>query len=208
MDSSSDIDLIKVFKALWDKTTGREKKDLLIRLLDGKVTIDDVQTIITRPTAPRKPLISKVLGVIIPILIIALIAVGFFIGGKKRGSEIALSWILWNGSLAALGSLISMAHPVVILVSFVAAPLTSLCPLIGAGFVAAAVQIAFRRPLLSDAKNLSLDSKSFKGFYHNRLLKVIMVFVLCSLGSSIGTFVSGADIITKIAEMVHSFTRV
>lgn len=195
----SDLDIIKLTKNLWTKTTATEKKQLFTKAIDGKVTLEEVLELSSRKITPKKPLISRVLGIAIPIIIIALIAVGFYYGGRKKGTEIALSWVLWNGSLSALGSLIALAHPVTILVAFIAAPITSLCPLIGAGIVSALVQAFLQKPRVYDIESLRTDSKSIKGFYRNKLLKVLMVLILSSLGSSVGTFVSGADIITKIA---------
>lgn len=154
-----------------------------------------------RKTAPKKPLISYILGVAIPVIILALIGLGFYYGGKKKGAEIALSWVLWNGSLSAAGALIALGHPVTIIVAFIAAPITSLCPLIGAGVVAGLTQAFLCKPKVLDVEYLSQDAKSLKGFYRNKLLKVLMIFILSSIGSSVGTFVSGADIIGKVVSI-------
>ena len=113
----------------------------------------------------------------------------------------ALSWILWNGLCAAVGSLIGGAHIITILVSFLAAPLTSLCPFIGVGIVAGIVQALIVRPKVVDMENLSDDVSRLKGFYKNRILRVLLIFLLSSIGSSAGTFISGADIISNIIEI-------
>lgn len=148
---------------------------------------------------PKKKLSTKILSWFIPILILALVAFGFYIGGKEKGFSLAWSWVLWNGSLAAIGSLLGAAHPLTILVSFVAAPFTSLCPFIGIGIVSGIVQAVLCKPKVKDMENLSSDASSVKGFYKNRILRILLIFILSSLGSSVGTFVSGADIIAKIS---------
>ena len=140
---------------------------------------------------------------IIPILIIALIAAGFVIGGKEAGSGMTLSWILWNGALAAFGALIAAAHPVAILVSFVGAPITSLCPFIGVGIVSGIVQAFLCKPQVKDLENIADDAGSIKGFYRNKILRVLLVFLLSSIGSSIGTFVAGADIIAAFSRLFN-----
>lgn len=150
---------------------------------------------------PEKKLGSKIAAWIIPALIVALIALGFVIGGKKAGSEMTFSWILWNGSLAALGAIISAAHPLTILVSFIGAPITSLCPFIGVGIVAGIVQAFICKPQVKDLENISDDAGSLKGFYRNKILRVLLVFFLTSIGSSVGTFVAGADIIATFAKL-------
>ena len=150
---------------------------------------------------PKKSIVGKIIGWSIPAIIIILIGLGFWFGGKKTGSEMALSWIIWNGGLAALGSILAAAHPLTILVSFVGAPITSLCPLIGVGIVAGIVQATVKKPKIIDMENLSNDSVTFKGFYKNRILKVLLVFFLSSVGSSVATFVAGIDIVAKLGEV-------
>lgn len=150
---------------------------------------------------PRKKRISKLFGWIIPLLIIALIAVGFYFGGRSEGTEMALSWILWNGALSAAGSIIAAAHPITILASFIGAPITSLCPFIGVGIITGIVQATVRKPKVKDLETLSDDASSLKKYYKNRILHTLLVFFFSSIGSSIGTFVAGADILAKIASL-------
>ena len=150
---------------------------------------------------PKKSVAGKILGWAIPAIIIILIGLGFYFGGTKDGTEMALSWVIWNGGLAAIGSMLALAHPITILVSFVSAPITSLCPLIGVGIVAGIVQAAVKKPKVKDMENLSEDASSFKGFYRNRILKVLLVFFLSSVGSTVATFVAGIDIVAKLGEI-------
>lgn len=151
---------------------------------------------------PSKTLGAKIKGWIIPAIIVILIGMGFYFGGKNKGTELVLSWILWNGALSAIGSIIAAAHPLTILVSFIGAPITSLCPFVGVGFLTGITQAFICKPKVKDIEDLSTDAGSLKGFYKNRVLKVLLVFILSSLGSSIGTFVSGADIISKLSSII------
>ena len=150
---------------------------------------------------PKKSVAGKILGWAIPIIILVLIGLGFYFGGLKDGFNMALSWVIWNGALAAIGAMIAAAHPLTVLVSFVSAPITSLCPLIGVGIVAGIVQAAVKKPKVADMENLSKDSGSFKGFYRNRILRVLLVFFFSSVGSTIATFVAGIDIVAKLGEI-------
>lgn len=151
---------------------------------------------------PSKTLGAKIKGWIIPAIIIILIGMGFYFGGRNKGTELVLSWVLWNGALSAIGSIIAAAHPLTILVSFIGAPITSLCPFVGVGFLTGITQAFVCKPKVKDIEDLSTDAGSLKGFYKNRVLKVLLVFILSSLGSSIGTFVSGADIISKLSSII------
>lgn len=151
---------------------------------------------------PNKTLGAKIKGWIIPAIIVILIGMGFYFGGRNKGTELVLSWVLWNGALSAIGSIIAAAHPLTILVSFIGAPITSLCPFVGVGFLTGITQAFICKPKVKDIEDLSTDAGSLKRFYKNRVLKVLLVFILSSLGSSIGTFVSGADIISKLSSII------
>ena len=149
---------------------------------------------------PAKKVSSKIAGWIIPAIVIGVIVAGFIYGGAKAGSMMLTTWFLWNGIPAAIGSLIALAHPITIIVAFVTAPFTSLCPFVGVGFVTGIVQAVVCKPKVSDMETLQ-DDITLKGFYKNRILRVLLVFILSSLGSSIGTFIGGADIIGQLADI-------
>ena len=127
---------------------------------------------------PNKTLGAKIKGWIIPAIIVILIGMGFYFGGKNKGTELVLSWVLWNGALSAIGSIIAAAHPLTILVSFIGAPITSLCPFVGVGFLTGITQAFICKPKVKDIEDLSTDAGSLKGFYKNRVLKVLLVLVI------------------------------
>lgn len=143
---------------------------------------------------PKKGLLPKIIGWLIPACIIGLITAGFIYGGLQAGTQILSTWFLWNAIPAAVLTAIAFGHPLAILVGFVAAPFTSLCPFIGVGFCTAIVQALVCKPKVSDMETLQ-DDVNFKGFYKNRILRTLLVFILSSIGSTLGTFIGGADII-------------
>ena len=144
---------------------------------------------------PRPGILGKLLAFIIPACIIGLIAAGFIYGGVHAGTQILSTWFLWNAIPAAILTAVAFGHPLTILVGFVAAPFTSLCPFIGVGFCTAIVQAIVCKPKVSDMETLQDDVSSLKSFYKNRILRALLVFILSSLGSTLGTFIGGADII-------------
>lgn len=148
---------------------------------------------------PPKSNVPKIIGWSIPALILAIIAYTLY-ANPSAGLQQAISWILWNGSLSAIGTAIAFGHPLAIFTAFIAAPITSLNPLLAAGWFAGAVQAYMRRPHVRDFENLSVDVFSLKGFWHNKVTRVLLVVVLANLGSSIGTFVGGADVIRLFLE--------
>ena len=153
---------------------------------------------------PEKKISAKVIGWLIPLIIIALIAAGFYFGGKKNGWNMMVSWGIWNSVLAGIGALAAAAHPLAILLAALSAPFTSLCPLVGCGMVAGLAQAFLCKPKVSDLESIQSDC-NLKGFYKNRILRVLLVFALSSLGSSLGTFVAGASFVKTIASVLTKF---
>ena len=140
----------------------------------------------------------------IPWIIVGLILIGFAIGFNRSaefGMNLVLDWVVINGGLAAVGAAIAMAHPLTILTAFLAAPLTSLNPMIGAGMVTAAAEIYLRKPQVGDFSRLRSDATSLKGWWNNRVTRILMIFLLSSFGSAVGTYVAGFRIFGKINGM-------
>jgi pheromone shutdown-related protein TraB len=139
---------------------------------------------------PPKSKLSAVLKWVIPLGIVALIITGFFIGGAKAGKDMVVWWLLANGVLAGFGALAALAHPLTVVSSIVAAPLTSLNPMVAAGWVSGMVEAFSRKPRVIDFENLQEDIHSLRGFWKNKVTRVLLVVVFTNLGSSIGTFVA------------------
>ncbi len=138
---------------------------------------------------PPKKLIPAIKW-IIPAGIIALFLYGFSRGGTDAGSNMVFLWIMANGILAGLGALIAMAHPYTILSSVLAAPLTSLNPMIAAGWVSGLVEAFSRKPKVKDLENLHDDILTVKGFWKNNVTRILLVVVFTNLGSTLGTMVA------------------
>ncbi len=133
--------------------------------------------------------VLKAVGYAIPVIFVALIAYIFLTGGLGEGLEALKWWILINGSLSALGTLIARGHPLSIITAFFAAPITSLNPAIAAGWVAGYVEFKLRKPVVKDFQNLS-KVDSTKDFLNNKIIRLLMVVALANLGSMIGTFIA------------------
>ncbi|MFP4146633.1 MAG: TraB/GumN family protein [Halorhodospira sp.] len=134
-------------------------------------------------------------------LVAAVILAGFAIGFSRSpelGWSLVITWIVVNGGLSALGSALAYAHPVTVLGAFVAAPLTSLNPTIGAGFVAAAIELTMRRPRVADFRSLRQHVTQWHGWWTNRVARTLLVFFLASLGSAMGTYLAGARILERL----------
>ena len=140
-----------------------------------------------------KPKSSKIKGWIIPALIISMIAITCFKNFDQDKNQM-LVWLIVNGGLSALGALIAFAHPLSVITAFIAAPITSLNPLLAAGWFAGIMEAYLRKPKVSDLQNIDEAANSLKGLYQNRFTHVLIVVILANVGSSIGTFIAGLDI--------------
>ncbi len=146
---------------------------------------------------PPKKISHTLFKWILPVCIIALVGFGFFYRGADAGTHMITWWLAANGLLAGFGAIIALAHPLTILSSIVAAPLTSLNPMIAAGWVSGLVETFSRKPRVKDFENLSEDILSIKGFWKNKVTRILMVVVFTNLGSSIGTLVA-IPLMTKV----------
>ena len=88
----------------------------------------------------------RILKWAIPLSIVALLAYGFYTGGVDRWRESMVTWVLVTGTLSAVGALAALGHPLTIASAFVAAPLTTLHPLLAAGWFAGLVQAWIKSP--------------------------------------------------------------
>jgi len=140
----------------------------------------------------------KPLGWAIPVLIIgSLLAIGILKGGSAAGSNL-LYWILANSIPSAIGALLAWAHPLTIASAFAAAPITSLTPVIGAGYVTAFVQVMVRPPVVREFETVAEDMATVTGWWRNKLLRVFLAFLLPGIGSMIGTWIGGVEIISNL----------
>lgn len=162
-----------------------------------KKEIYEEQDIDSISKVPPKSLFSKLAGWIIPAAIMIFFVYALFTN-VQTGLQQLSAWVLWTGVLAALFTALSLGHPLSILTSFIAAPFTTLNPVLACGWFTGLVEATIRKPTVQDLQNVSKDIYSFRGFYKNRLLRTILVIFMANVGASIGTFIAGADIIHKL----------
>ncbi|MCA9927213.1 MAG: TraB/GumN family protein [Anaerolineales bacterium] len=166
----------------------------IIETLRDKPDIDLTEIEEIPPPSP----VGKILGWGIPALIIGmLIYIGVTQGAAAAGDNL-FYWVLANGIPAAVGAVVALAHPLTILISFFGAPLTSLTPVIGAGYVAAFVQAYFQPPVVKEFQTVGDDIGHWRKWWQNKLLRVLLVFIMTTLGSLIGTYVGAAEIISNL----------
>jgi len=126
----------------------------------------------------------------LPGSIVALFIAGFFYGGQDAGTDMVVLWSACTGALAGLGAALALAHPATVLSSVIVAPFTTLHPMIAAGWISGMVEAFSRKPKVKDLESLPDDILSFKGFWRNKVTRILLVVVFTNLGSAAGTFVA------------------
>ncbi|MEE9496126.1 MAG: TraB/GumN family protein, partial [Desulfobacterales bacterium] len=114
-------------------------------------TVTDINSL---EQLPPKRKAFRLLKWIVPAAILGLIIFGFYYGGTTAGADMLTWWVMANGVLAGIGAVIAFAHPLTILSSVLAAPLTSLNPMIAAGWVSGLVEAFSRKPKVKDFEQL------------------------------------------------------
>ena len=149
----------------------------------------------------KKKSFTSYLKYVVPIAIVLMIAYTI-IKNRDVGLQQIRSWILWNGGLSAIGVILALGHPLSVLTAFIASPITSLNPLLASGWFAGLVEATIRKPKVKDFEDLSEDTSSFTGFWKNRVTRTLMVVIFANLFSTIGTLISGIDIVKKFIENI------
>jgi pheromone shutdown-related protein TraB len=139
---------------------------------------------------PPKGRLLKWLKWIIPGLIVGLMLFGFHHAGPSAGTFMIKWWVIANSLFAGLGAAVALGHPLTILSAIVASPLTSLNPMIAAGWVSGLVEAFLGKPKVKDFERLPDDITNVRGFWRNKISRILLVVVFTNVGSSLGTFVA------------------
>ena len=127
------------------------------------------------------------------------IGVGFYRGGLGMGTELLAVWAMYTGGLAGLGCLLAGSHPLSILTAIVVAPFKPFRLSIPTGAFAALVETRLRKPAYEDFLKLRDDAQTVKGWYRNRVTRVVLTFMLTNLGSMLGLWLTGFQVWHKVA---------
>ena len=123
---------------------------------------------------------------------------GFWRGGLDVGTELIVYWVMLTGTLGAIGCALAGGHPLSILAAFIASPVTPLHPALASGTISALVEAWVRKPTHADFMALRDDVGSVRGWYRNRVARVLLNFFLTSLGTAIGVWMGGAKMLAKL----------
>lgn len=135
---------------------------------------------------PKKYPWGKIIGgVFIAMFAVIILAIAFS-GATQLLVWAIIWWVVINGALAALGTILVRGHPLAVATSAVLAWMTSLNPFLACGWFAAIVEAKFRPPTAGDFKAIT-KAESIKEMFSVPLFRIILVAAGSNLGSTLGT---------------------
>jgi len=141
---------------------------------------------------------GKLLKWSIPLMFISYPIMGFIRGVPQESFDSITVWFASHWILAGIGTALAMGHPFTIFIAAFVSPLTSLNPLIAAGWFAGLAQAWVKKPTVGDMEALPQAIKTLPGFWKNPATRILLVVLMSNIGSMLGTFVSSAWIITRL----------
>jgi len=139
---------------------------------------------------PTRSVASRMVGWLVPVIVLGTF---YFVSSRSHSTEpllrMLIAWALPTSLGCALFTAAAAAHPLTILGSLFTAPITTLTPVVGSGTVSALVEVYVRRPTVSDCEAIPESITSLRGWYRNAATRVLLVFLLSSIGAAIGTLI-------------------
>ncbi len=133
---------------------------------------------------------ARIVGWSIPAIVLTAFCFGSW---RSHSSEpvlrMLLAWVLPTSLGCGLCTALGRAHPLTVASGLLAAPVTALNPLIGAGTVTALVEAWVRRPTVADCEAVPESITSLRGWFKNPATRILLVFLLSSIGASIGMLI-------------------
>lgn len=136
--------------------------------------------------------------IILATLVIGGFVWGFASGGVDVGRDMLLAWVLITAGLGALGCALAGGHPLSILAAALSSPITPLHPALASGMVSGLTETWLRKPKHSDFMALRDDVQQIpRGWYRNRVSRILLVFMLTNLGTALGVWLGGAQMVRR-----------
>ena len=147
---------------------------------------------------PQRAPWTKGIKWLVPALVLAAFLVGYFKHQDETFEQMLYAWVIPNSVLAALMTTAALAKPLSVVVAFIASPITSLNPLLGAGMVVGLLEAWLRKPTVEDAERINEDVQSLAGFYRNPFTRVLLVAFMATIGSALGAWVGAGWVVTLL----------
>ncbi|MBP2029914.1 pheromone shutdown-related protein TraB [Methanohalophilus levihalophilus] len=164
---------------------GAGHKPGIQKYLTNPSTIPPMQSLVEIPK-PRFNIVKMVGFALVALALLTFILL-IFSGTPVELLLLAFAWwFIINGVLSAAGAALAKGHPYSVLTAFGVAWLTSLNPMMAAGWFAGLMEAKQRHPTGADLKEIT-ELETFGEMQNNNFFRVIMVAALANIGSVIGT---------------------
>ena len=139
--------------------------------------------------------LTKLFLLAIPAIFVVIFALALIKGINIETS--ITTFILLTGGLAFAGSLLSGSKIYSALTAFVVAPVTTLHPLLAAGWFSGLVEAKLRHISMDDAVKIS-KVETFRELLGNNLFRILLVVIGTDIGASIGLFLTIPNVILPL----------
>lgn len=143
---------------------------------------------------PKKKFVG-LLKWIIPALVLLAFYFGFQAKSEQTFYHMLQAWIIPNSIMCALMTIIAGGRFLSVVTAFIASPITSLNPTIGAGLVVGFVEAWQRKPTVEDCEQIK-EITGIKDLYKNAFTRVLLVAFLANFGSALGAWIGISWIVT------------
>lgn len=134
----------------------------------------------------------------IPLLLVAGMVWGAFHSESVTAQDVLLALILPTSIGAGVLTLLGGARPLTIVTAMVVAPIAAIHPLLGTAMVVGPVEAWLRKPTVVDCERLPDDIQTWRGFFRNPVLRILLVAILSGLGTLLGMWVGAVWIATLL----------
>ncbi len=177
---------------------GAGHREGINRYLANPETVPELDEMVKLPD--KRFSLPKLVGVAMMLLVVITLVAVLLSGFSTQNIFAAMKiWFLVNGILSALGVVLARGHPLSAMTAFSVAWITSLNPLIAAGWFAGLVEAWKRKPTMGDMKGMG-EAETFGELMKIPLFRVILVAALANIGSVAGT-VLGSYLILRMVEL-------
>ena len=146
--------------------------------------------------------VGKLILFSIPVIFVLIFALALIKGINIQTS--LLNFVLITGSFSFLGCILSGSKVYSAITAFIVAPLTTIHPLLAAGWFSGIVEAKVRHISMDDAVNIT-KTDSFRELWGNNLFRVLLVVVGTNIGASIGLFLTIPNVIFPLFYKIFGF---
>jgi len=167
-------------------------------ILESKVAGKDIaKELAELEVVPEKKSVMKYVNYAMPVSLLLVIVLGFYMQGGSFLWSSAVKWVFTTSILAALGAALALAHPYSIITALLVAPITTIHPLLAAGWFSGWVEAKVRKPQVKDFEGL-MRINSITDLWKNGVTRILLVIAFTNVGASAGAIIAGLSIFAGV----------